>query len=62
MDKHTQKFFAALLIAPLFYILVGDYKSAFITSISIFIGFLIWYYQDKIRGNWKLMQFLRKFF
>ena len=62
MNKQTQIFFASILIAPLCYILVSDYKSVFITLLSVLIAFLIWYFQEKIRANHSLMRLFKELF
>ena len=62
MKREIQLIFAALLIAPLDYILLNDYKNVSITFLSVLIAFLIWYFQEKIRANYSLMRLFRKLF
>ena len=62
MKREIQLIFAALLIAPLDYILLDDYKNVSITLLSVLIAFLIWYFQEKIRANYSLMRLFRKLF
>ncbi len=62
MKREIQLIFAALLIAPLDYILLNDYKNVSITLLSVLIAFLIWYFQEKIRANYSLMRLFRKLF
>ena len=62
MKREIQLIFAALLIGPLDYILLDDYKNASITLLSVLIAFLIWYFQEKIRDNYSLMRLFRKLF
>ncbi|TDA63594.1 hypothetical protein E0765_07100 [Sulfuricurvum sp. IAE1] len=62
MKREIQLLFSALLIAPLVYILIGDYQSATITALGVSGAFTIWYYRDSIRGNERVMRVLRKIF
>ena len=62
MKREIQLIFAALLIAPLDYILLDDYKNVSITFLSVLIAFLIWYFQEKIRANHSLMRLFKELF
>jgi hypothetical protein len=60
MKREIQLFFSITLCAPLYYILIGDFKSAVITGVAVLIAILTWKYQDKIRENEKVMKVLKK--
>lgn len=49
-------------IAPIFYVMVGDYTAGLgLLSVPI-LAFLIVKYKEKLRANKKLMVFLKKVF
>jgi len=62
MNKTDQLLFSALLIPTFVFTLIGDYSSAIIITFAPMIGFMMWYYQDEIRGNKKLMRVFDRIF